>query len=513
MAMDAPGRDGIWVGRRELFVGALAASGAALGAFAGFAPGVAAAATTGAPVDPSAARAEAIKGIEAWTSSLAVQAATYAAPIVAMYLLRDSTCFKPGAKVKPNEIWRIENIATPEIAAQSGYVTPNVDVVYGFGFMDLAEEPIVLTAPDSRGRYYMIEICDMWTNAFAYPAGGASGYRGGTFALIGPGWRGELPPGVTRIDCPTRWIELQPRVFVKDQDDLAGAEATLGTIRVTGLAAFRGDAPRASADYRYESPRIAPGVASSQMLFDDPLQFWSIFSATMNENPPPQSEIDSVLPAFKYLGIEFGRAWRPESVNPLILNVMKQTAARIASLVSANAPQVGRLANGWLLLPANVGRAGADYLSRAAVAILGLTANIAEQAVYYSGVLDANGAPLNGEKRYVINFVEPMSYLKPVAPGFWSLTMYDAVTRFTAPNPINRYSLGGSDDFKRNADGSFTFFIQRDDPGADKRSNWLPCPAGQFYVVLRNYAPAPEVVAGLRNLATFEGPPGLTPVG
>jgi hypothetical protein len=89
----------------------------------------------------------------------------------------------------------MENISTPKLAAESGYVSPNLDVIYGFGFVDLAAEPVILTAPDSDGRYYMIEICDMWTNAFAYPAGGASGYKGGKFALVGPGWQGTLPEG------------------------------------------------------------------------------------------------------------------------------------------------------------------------------------------------------------------------------------------------------------------------------------------------------------------------------
>jgi hypothetical protein len=111
-----------------------------------------------APVDARQAPAS-----ESWISGLALQAATYAVPIVAMYNLRDSTSVGPRAKVPPNEIWRIENIASPVIAEQAGYVTPNVNVIYGFGFMDLGQQPIILSAPDSQGRYYMVEICDMWT--------------------------------------------------------------------------------------------------------------------------------------------------------------------------------------------------------------------------------------------------------------------------------------------------------------------------------------------------------------
>jgi hypothetical protein len=506
--MTASSRPRFPIDRRDLLVGA----SAALAAVAGGPAAARADEPLNAPApakEPSAIE----KGVALLAGSLAIQAATYAAPMVAMYLLRDATCFKPDAKAKPNEIWRIENIATPEIAQQSGYVTPNVNVVYGFGFMDLAAEPIILSAPDSNGRYYMIEVCDMWTNAFAYPAGGPSGYRGGVFALVGPGWTGDLPPEVKRIDCPTRWIELQPRVFVKDQADLAAAEAVLHAITVKGLAEYRGGSAPKPASYAYEAPKIAPNVASSQLLFDDPLQFWTIFFATMNENPPPASEIAAVLPQFKYLGFNLGRPWNPEAVNPLVLREMKQAAAGIGKLMLASLAIVGAPQSGWALPPVNIGMAGADYLTRAIVAVIGLTANTLEQAIYYTGLTDASGGPLTGAKLYTATFTGPMDYLEPVSPGFWSLTMYDGVTRLTVPNAINRYSLGSSDPIRRNADGSFTLYVQRESPGADKEANWLPAPAGPFYLILRNYAPAPATVKAIQDPVAFRGPPALVPGG
>ena len=79
-------------------------------------------------------------------------------------------------------------------------MTPNVNVIYGFGFLDLRQEPVILQAPDSHGLYYMVEIVDMWTNAFAYVGGKTSGYKGGNFAIVGPHWQGQLPDGVKRID-------------------------------------------------------------------------------------------------------------------------------------------------------------------------------------------------------------------------------------------------------------------------------------------------------------------------
>ena len=456
---------------------------------------------------------EQARAIEAWSATLAVQAATYATPLVAMYNLRSTVAFGEHPKAPPGEIWRLEDITTPKLAAESGYVSPNVDVVYGFGFVDLAAEPVILTAPNSGGRYYMIEIVDMYTNAFAYPAGGASGYKGGKFALVGPGWKGELPPGLTRIDAPTRWIELQPRVNVKSEADLADARKVLRAITLQRLSEFNGGTAPPRPAYDYEVPRMTPGVATSHMQFDNPLQFWSIFSAPLNENPPPASDIQSLLPGFKYLGIELGKQWKPEDTDPLILAQMKKAAAEIGEIALGTMPLAGSLAKGWVIPPYNTGNAGSDFLSRLDVAVFGLTANTTTQAIYYSGVLDGDNRPMTGHKRYTMTLKPPMDYAKPIAPGFWSVTMYDRVTNYTAPNLINRYHLADYNDLKKNPDGSITIYMQTTSPGTDKESNWLPTPPGAFYLIFRNYAPAPEATAALRNPATIEGPPGVYPVG
>jgi hypothetical protein len=448
-----------------------------------------------------------------WVSSLALQAATYAMPIVAMYNLRDATSVGLHAKVPPNEIWRIENIASPEIAAQAGYVTPNVNVIYGFGFMDLGQQPIILNTPDSQGRYYMVEICDMWANAFAYVGGIATGYKGGTFALVGPGWQGRLPVGVKRIDCPTRWVELQPRVHVKNAADLSVAQKVLHGITVNGLAQHNGSPAPATVAYSYETPKINPKVASSQMQFLDPLQFWEIFAAAMQENPPPRNEIETVLPQFGYLGIRLGQPWKRESVNPLILEEMKSAAEQIAPMMMPLLPILGVTANGWNIPPANVGMPGADYPGRAIVAMFGLTSNTPEEAIYYTSVTDGSGQKLTGTKRYTLTFKEPMPYIKAVAPGFWSVTAYDSTTGYTIPNVIDRYALGSDDQLKRNVDGSFTLYVQRDNPGADREANWLPLSSGPFYLIIRVYAPIPEIADALKNPATFRGPPPITPLG
>jgi hypothetical protein len=40
-------------------------------------------------------------------------------------------------------------------------------------------------------------------------------------------------------------------------------------------------------------------------------------------------------------------------------------------------------------------------------------------------------------------------------------------------------------------------YIQRDDPGPERRANWLPAPAGAFNLIMRLYYPKPAVLDGL----------------
>jgi hypothetical protein len=114
-------------------------------------------------------------------------------------------------------------------------------------------------------------------------------YKGGKFALVGPGWKGELPADVQRIDAPTRWIELLPRVNVKGEADLAGAKKVMQGITLQTLSQYTGGLAPKPVAYDYEVPKMKPGVATSHMQFVDPLQFWSILSAVMKENSPPAS--------------------------------------------------------------------------------------------------------------------------------------------------------------------------------------------------------------------------------
>jgi hypothetical protein len=153
----------------------------------------------------------------------------------------------------------------------------------------------------------------------------------------------------------------------------------------------------------------------------------------------------------------------------------------------------GVAANGWRTHLTVIGTYGTDYLHRASVAFAGLGANPIEDAIYPTAHTDSDDKPFDSAGRYTLHLSK---YQIPPVRAFWSLTMYND-QQFFADNSINRFAIGDRDKLKFNADGSLDFYIQRDAPGPDKESNWLPTPkTGGFTLGLRLYWPKLEALDG-----------------
>ena len=117
---------------------------------------------------------------------------------------------------------------------------------------------------------------------------------------------------------------------------------------------------------------------------------------------------------------------------------------------------------------------------------------------------DSENNILNGANKYSMTFKEEIPYS---SPGFWSITLYDATNNYTVRNPINRYRLGSdTPNLKKEKDGSFTLYIQTENPGPDKESNWLPAPKGPFYLTPRSYAPKQQAIKLLEDVHVWPVP-------
>jgi hypothetical protein len=132
---------------------------------------------------------------------------------------------------------------------------------------------------------------------------------------------------------------------------------------------------------------------------------------------------------------------------------------------------IGVKRNGWQVAAEGVGNYGTTYLRRACLELIGLGANLQEDAIYPVTYVDADGDPLSGAQRYVWHF-EPDNM--PPVLGFWSLTLYDA-EGFQDANPLDRFAIDDRDELEFNADGSLDIRIQHEQPDSGS-ANWLPAP-------------------------------------
>ena len=98
---------------------------------------------------------------------------------------------------------QIGNMLTLATAGDVMPYTPNNDTVYSGALLELADQPIILTAPDIHDRYWSVEVADAYTNNIFYIGTRATSGDGGNHAFVGPNWKGVLPPGVIEHRMPT----------------------------------------------------------------------------------------------------------------------------------------------------------------------------------------------------------------------------------------------------------------------------------------------------------------------
>jgi hypothetical protein len=372
-------------------------------------------------------------------------------------------------------------------------VRPNFDTLYSTGWLDLTKEPMVVSAPDTEGRYYLLPIIDMWTDVFASPGKRTSGTKPGNFAVLPPGWQGQLPTGVQKIQSPTPYACIIGRTQTNGPKDYAAVNKVQDGYTITPLSQW-GKTPQPV------KATIDPSVDMKTPPLDQvnkmPAGAYFKYAAELMKLHPPHVTDWSTVTRLKRIGFEPGKSFDYERLDPSVQRALDKAATDGLKGMYAKLPTFARVVNGWQMNTDTIGVYGDYYLKRAAVALIGLGANQPEDAIYPLNLADADGKPLVGEHNYVLHFNK--AEIPPVN-AFWSVTMYDEAG-FQVANPINRFAIGDRDDLKYNSDGSLDLYLQNESPGSDKESNWLPSPAkGKLGVTMRLYAPKAEALDGRWN--------------
>jgi hypothetical protein len=421
---------------------------------------------------------------------IAAEAYVYGFPLVLMDLSRQvmTAVAKPSTIAAPINQFNVSE-KFPD-ATFTSVVSPNADTLYSFSWLDLSREPLVLSLPDTGDRYYLMQMLDGWTNVFASPGTRTTGNKRGDYAIVGPNFTGQIPEGVKEIKSPTSLVWIIGRTQTNGKADYAAVRALKAQYKLTPLSAWgKAYSPPAEVSVDTKVDTKTPPV--EQVAKMDGVVFFKRLTSLLKDNPPTDAD-KPMVEKLARIGIVSGQQFDPTKLDPAVVRGLERGAkAGFERILSTAKKPQGKVVNGWDVM-GNLGRYGTEYLFRGVVALVGLGANLPEDAIYPHAKVDADGKPLSGMSRYTIHF--PKGQLPPVH-AFWSITMYNS-KQFFADNPIDRYAIGDRDKLKFNEDGSLTLYVQHESPGKDKESNWLPAPKDDFNLFMRLYWPKKEIIDG-----------------
>jgi hypothetical protein len=485
--------DSIGIKRRDLVL-----AGGALLAVSAFS-GEAAVDAIGSPASAqaSAATLPALSSDE--IGEVATSVYIYAYPLIMMELTRRvSTNVADTRTFGRAPINQFANLPGFPDATYRDVVRPNVDTLYSLMWFDVSQEPLLISVPDSGGRYYLLQMCDMWTDVFDSPGKRTTGASAQKVAIAGPSWQGQLPAKATLIYCPTAVGWVLGRTQTDGKADYDAVHKFQAGLTATPLSQW-------GTPYLTPAGIINPDWDMKTRPVDQieklsPAAYFALFTELTKLNPPHPNDYP-ILHQMRRIGIEPGKSFAFDRASPEIQRALTEAGPLALKRIKASLSKAGVASAGWRTVLHGIGTYGADYMSRAAVAHAGLGSNTIEDAVYPTAFTDADGRPFSSESRYILHFNKDQV---PPVRAFWSLTMYDE-RQLLAANPIDRFAIGDRDKLAFNPDGSLDLYIQRDSPGRDKEANWLPTPAsGPFTMNLRLYWPKAEALDGTWS------PPGVT---
>ncbi|WP_397473789.1 DUF1254 domain-containing protein [Pusillimonas sp.] len=432
----------------------------------------------------------------------AKDAYTYGYPLVLMERTRQVSTAVPGtegSRAPMNQYAHIKTFPDPDF---KDVVSPNVDTLYSIAWLDLSSEPIVVAVPDARNyaptgadaRYYLLQMLDAWTNVFDSPGLRTRGPQARDFLLSGPDWNGEIPAGLEHIPSPTALVWITGRTQVIDDADLPNVHAFQEQLKLIPLSNW-GTAYTPPTNVPVEEGIDFSTPPASQVDKLSAQEFFAELSLLMSRNPAATYDA-AILERLATMGFVPGEPFDlsslPRAQAAAIEAGYRIGRERLLQLASRSGADP---VNGWTVLTSEIGSYKNNYDMRAITALVGLGANLPEDAVYPRTAIDGTGEPLSSQHQYTLSF-EAGKW--PPANAFWSLTLYDSDQALVV-NPIDRYAIGSRDGLVQNSDGSLTIYIQSDAPAGAMQNNWLPAPQDKeqpFNLVMRVYWPKNEMLNG-----------------
>lgn len=436
------------------------------------------------PADPRRLAAEQVEEMQAFHAGTLGYLYGFAGVDMLQTMHKETHRITPDQQVLApvNAFHRFGALVTPETAGSLR--APNADTLYLSGWFDLAAGPVVIRAPDTADRYYTLAVTDLH-NEVQHVGRRTTGTSARDFVLVGPGFAGRLPSGLTPVRVSTQVAWVLGRVLVRGADDLPEAAALLERFETLPLADWR-------RGRRHAAPPVAPPLAAAWSPLES-LEFFEALNRWLRAQPLP-AEDAALLAQFDLAGFGPGKVFEAAKASePTRRGLLRAIEEARTMLRAASRRPLKDIRNGWVF-PLALGRYGPDHLMRAAVAFGGY-ANLPEETVYAALTADAQGRPLRGDRRYRLRFAPGT---RPPVGAFWSVSAYRLSDFSFMPNAAAIYSVGDhKPTFRTAPDGAFSIVVSREPPAAPAPGdNWLPVGEGPYSLVMRLYEPGPAVLDG-----------------
>ena len=308
-----------------------------------------------------------------------------------------------------------------------------LDTLFATAWIDLDAEPLVLSVPDTGGRYYVIALFDMWSNVLASIGKRTTGTGAAHFLIAGPKWQGAAPEGMAEVyRAPTRWVWVNGQMQADGPKDYAAVDALQRQYRLAPLSQWGKEwSPASREPITGEAPQGQPVERLRAMTAGD---FYGRAAALMADNPPAAADAPAVERLAR-LGVRVGE--------PVDLAALGGPAAwalgmsmRTLGVLEWGATKLPT-DKGWMVMPKDMARYGTDYMTRAGIALIGLGAVWPDDIQYPTAFKDGDDKALDAANAYVLHFDKGAI---PPAKATWSVSMYDP-DGYYVPNALDRYNL------------------------------------------------------------------------
>jgi len=416
-------------------------------------------------------------------------------PIVAMYRYT----VPMGTRVDGvNQVFHYRELFEPGVLPGGA----NNDTLYSFGWFDLADEPIVVSLPNFRDRYYVWQMTDMYSHNFANIGSDLLGKPTNpgnySFMMVGPDWRGDAPQELKVVRAPVDIINVLYRIQVQDDpSDISAANRLQDLTFTMPLSAYRAGGE--------ETVRVLPSkpwieyreaITFGQGTTGDDQrnpEFFSVLHDALAMNPvytPWDQEFVSQTLQKLGVGTEAGFNFSAfdQQTQSLILDAQASAFDKVMALKESG---YGPKHAGWQYGPSHHGNWEGDFLRRAYATFMGGMWPKPENSTYALAFHDLDQNALEGTNAYRLRFTQEQI---PPATKFWSVTAYEAGTFDLYPNDQGKHVVGSNHPSTIfHEDGGIEIVFSHLPP-ENQIGNWLPVPQGEFFVAVRFYAPTPDVL-------------------